>query len=210
MYRDEELIAMVGKEIPVCPCCKKDWKSLSHKFVEIGVSQFLNTKCDCGFFTTYDEELQQVSYGNYDSIGGVHDQGLGWNPNGVYCGECSFSTCVDCPQRKTTIDETYKRERAIFLSKIKFDKPDYCKCQSDKLFNTLLLDVSVDDLVLNTKEVILKNDYSNFDKEIIQRLAVQDTYKDYTFLFVTIAYCEPCKKVICKINDRLEFVFYLK
>lgn len=31
-----------------------------------------------------------------DEVGGVHEEGLGWNPNGVFCGECSNSTCKGC------------------------------------------------------------------------------------------------------------------
>lgn len=32
-----------------------------------------------------------------DEFGGYHDEGLGWNPDGKYCGECSNITCVGCP-----------------------------------------------------------------------------------------------------------------
>lgn len=31
-----------------------------------------------------------------DEVGGCHEGGLGWNPNGVFCGECSNSTCKGC------------------------------------------------------------------------------------------------------------------
>lgn len=31
-----------------------------------------------------------------DAIGGVHDEGLGWAPDGTYCGECSKVTCEGC------------------------------------------------------------------------------------------------------------------
>ena len=34
---------------------------------------------------------------HYDDIGGFHDSGMGWNPNGNWCGECSNSTCRKCP-----------------------------------------------------------------------------------------------------------------
>ena len=34
-----------------------------------------------------------------DEIGGTHDKGLGWNPNGVFCGECSNTTCVGCSMK---------------------------------------------------------------------------------------------------------------
>lgn len=32
-----------------------------------------------------------------DELGGVHDEGLGWSPNGKFCGECNNITCVGCP-----------------------------------------------------------------------------------------------------------------
>lgn len=31
-----------------------------------------------------------------DELGGVHDECMGWNPNGVFCGECGNITCVCC------------------------------------------------------------------------------------------------------------------
>lgn len=37
----------------------------------------------------------------YDDIGGFHDAGMGWNPNGNWCGECSKSTCRECPNIKS-------------------------------------------------------------------------------------------------------------
>ena len=37
----------------------------------------------------------------YDDIGGFHDSGMGWNPNGNWCGECSKSTCRECPNIKS-------------------------------------------------------------------------------------------------------------
>lgn len=37
--------------------------------------------------------------GFYDDIGGYHEAGMGWNPNGNWCGECSQSTCRECPNK---------------------------------------------------------------------------------------------------------------
>ena len=34
-----------------------------------------------------------------DELGGIHDEGVGWNPNGVFCGECGNITCVDCSSK---------------------------------------------------------------------------------------------------------------
>lgn len=32
-----------------------------------------------------------------DEIGGIHEDGLGWDPNSHPCGECSFLSCSICP-----------------------------------------------------------------------------------------------------------------
>ena len=32
----------------------------------------------------------------YDEVGGLHDGGIGWNPKGVYCGECTMQSCKNC------------------------------------------------------------------------------------------------------------------
>lgn len=34
-----------------------------------------------------------------DELGGIHSEGEGWNPNGVWCGECSNVTCYGCHAR---------------------------------------------------------------------------------------------------------------
>lgn len=31
-----------------------------------------------------------------DSVGGIHCDGIGWNPHGVWCGECNRDTCEGC------------------------------------------------------------------------------------------------------------------
>lgn len=35
----------------------------------------------------------------YDDVGGYHDCATGWNPKGMYCGECTMVSCRDCPSR---------------------------------------------------------------------------------------------------------------
>jgi hypothetical protein len=45
------------------------------------------------FFEPDEYELEEYK----DEIGGVHSEGLGWNPQGVFCGECSNMSCVGCP-----------------------------------------------------------------------------------------------------------------
>lgn len=35
----------------------------------------------------------------YDEVGGFHSAAIGWNPNGVWCGECTRISCKNCPSR---------------------------------------------------------------------------------------------------------------
>ena len=40
---------------------------------------------------------------NYvDSVGGTHGGGTGYNPQGVWCGECSNTTCAGCHYQNAT------------------------------------------------------------------------------------------------------------
>ena len=34
-----------------------------------------------------------------DEVGGVHDCAIGWNPNGLWCGECTKISCKNCSSR---------------------------------------------------------------------------------------------------------------
>jgi hypothetical protein len=47
-----------------------------------------------------------VSY--KDPIGGLHSEGLGWDPEGTSCGECSFITCEECGTYRRQIKEAKK------------------------------------------------------------------------------------------------------
>lgn len=46
--------------------------------------------CVALFFPT-DSERYYI-----DDVGGVHDSGIGWTPNGDNCGECSNISCKVC------------------------------------------------------------------------------------------------------------------
>ena len=37
-----------------------------------------------------------------DDVGGTHSEGLGWNPQGIFCGECGNITCKKCPSKDAT------------------------------------------------------------------------------------------------------------
>lgn len=57
----------------------------------------LNTEFDTT--ATVDEVrtfLQENEIAFKDELGGTHEAPLGWNPNGVFCGECNKLSCVGC------------------------------------------------------------------------------------------------------------------
>lgn len=43
--------------------------------------------------------------GRSDEVGGFHDEGLGWSPDGNFCGECSNGTCAACPVAEDELKE---------------------------------------------------------------------------------------------------------
>lgn len=40
---------------------------------------------------------EEINEGFRDEVGGYHDCCIGWNPQGVWCGECGSITCKGCP-----------------------------------------------------------------------------------------------------------------
>lgn len=46
-----------------------------------------------------------------DAIGGIHDSGLGWDPNGHFCGECRYISCADC--------KVWRPTKAVLEKKVK-------------------------------------------------------------------------------------------
>lgn len=43
-----------------------------------------------------DSDCPGYDEGFHDAVGGYHEGGCGWDPNGQFCGECSNSTCAEC------------------------------------------------------------------------------------------------------------------
>lgn len=39
---------------------------------------------------------EMTEYVYIDEIGGTHSGGLGWDPDGEYCGECCKYSCAEC------------------------------------------------------------------------------------------------------------------
>lgn len=46
----------------------------------------------------------------HDIIGGHHQEGLGWNPNGDFCGECSRLSCEGCKQRFKSKEKSNEKD----------------------------------------------------------------------------------------------------
>ena len=66
-----------------------------------GVVQGLNVAITrIKFLSTDAIENDESEY--TDEVGGHHDSGVGWNSNGVWCGECSRATCDGCVNQNIT------------------------------------------------------------------------------------------------------------
>ena len=92
-----------------------------------------------------------------DEIGGFHNCGLGWNPDGDFCGECSKTNCKDCYvwiENNLTCKDC-KFSQVGFFTKRRL----YC----GKLSNKSLTEVDFND---RCKMFIKKNKRVNYEKEI--------------------------------------------
>lgn len=69
----------------------------------IDVDEYIgeSTKSEIEYAKAHGKTIQYCSCPTFimDEVGGVHDEGLGWNPNGVFCGECSNISCKDCKMK---------------------------------------------------------------------------------------------------------------
>ena len=45
------------------------------------------------------ERIKKQGYDYYitDELGGIHTDGVGYVPDGTFCGECTRQSCVGCP-----------------------------------------------------------------------------------------------------------------
>lgn len=42
--------------------------------------------------------------GYFDEVGGYHSEAIGWNPYGIWHGECTRASCNGCPYEHETTD----------------------------------------------------------------------------------------------------------
>jgi len=43
--------------------------------------------------------IKPKDWRNINRLGGIHGEGIGYNPQGVFCGECTRETCEGCKHR---------------------------------------------------------------------------------------------------------------
>jgi hypothetical protein len=43
-------------------------------------------------------------------MSGTHEEGIGWNPQGVWCGECGNITCEGCPHEHDIEEVSFNEE----------------------------------------------------------------------------------------------------
>lgn len=80
-------------------------------------------ECEPGFYDTYIRTMSTISKEKleklkatglpisfidrpdyFDEVGGFHSEAMGWNPNGVWCGECTKISCANCSSRNAKED----------------------------------------------------------------------------------------------------------
>jgi len=119
-----------------------------------------------------------------DEVGGKHGCGVGYNPNGVFCGECVKSTCKDCVNanfKKEEKMEFYKVSGYDFdrLKKFKKNIFSFLNFNKEKIDYFKELFKPIDDYIeINNIEYIKKftDDYYSIEKSIndLDTLSVVD------------------------------------
>ena len=59
--------------------------------------------------------------GFYDSVGGYHEAGVSYAPNGEFCGECCRQTCKGCCIAKKLEDSAIPQQARAFITS-RFEK----------------------------------------------------------------------------------------
>ena len=50
------------------------------------------------------DKYESDNDGYLDEVGGFHSEAIGWNPHGIWHGECTRASCKDCPYENDTTD----------------------------------------------------------------------------------------------------------
>ena len=85
--------------IPVCPECGSTCidENTPHTDKEGNyiTCEFICDKCGCEFDMPIKTE-NNCDYYITDELGGVHTDGVGYAPDGSFCGECAHESCAQC------------------------------------------------------------------------------------------------------------------
>lgn len=95
---DNKLISKLTNEYIQCPICKKE-ENIKANIVD---EDYLIISCSCGWCSVFNECGEEIYHTYIDKVGGVHSDGLGWNPFKMFCGECTRETCQGCKHRFNT------------------------------------------------------------------------------------------------------------
>lgn len=76
---------------------------MSDEIFVIDVDEYIgeSTRSEINYAKEHHKVIRYFSHPDMivDQLGGVHDECVGWNPKGVFCGECSYITCKSCPNK---------------------------------------------------------------------------------------------------------------
>jgi uncharacterized ferredoxin-like protein len=68
-------------------------------------------------------KIKELQEDIIDEVGGLHSNGVGWNPSGVWCGECSFRTCKGCVNENLKNDKQSEKQDFTGWKKVRKFNP---------------------------------------------------------------------------------------
>ena len=84
--------------IPVCPHCGSTLidENTPHTDKEGNYITCEFVCCVCGCEFNVPQQAKDCDYYIEDELGGVHTDGVGFAPDGSFCGECTHQSCAQC------------------------------------------------------------------------------------------------------------------
>lgn len=86
-------------EIPICPDCGSYYPELMIPYRDKDgnyIRHQYRCSCGCEFDMPVKKLEPQYDYYIEDELGGVHTDGVGFAPDGTFCGECTYQSCTQC------------------------------------------------------------------------------------------------------------------
>jgi hypothetical protein len=99
-HSDPESVDNYESIIPVCPHCGSTCidENTPHTDKEGNyiTCEFVCCDCQCEFDMPAETMETHCDYYITDELGGVHTDGIGYAPDGIFCGECTHKSCAQC------------------------------------------------------------------------------------------------------------------